>query len=190
MELHDEIMKGQIDEMLHHAFVIGDDAFIQKAFSDMIEKGATANIGEERIWSGVKYRKESAGKWIEVTPIRGMGGPEHSNVGKTKDKPSFESEMDRARSPKVVELPEPKIRAERAKLDEGEKVMPRAKYDSTIRSLFTRGEASGDSYDNARTLFQAYPQLVNRLKRDYPGYSKKELLEQLQYDIEGMDPNN
>ena len=177
MSIQDDIIKGQVDQMLHTASVTGNDELIQKAFSDMIEKGAAANIGEVRIWAGAKYQKEAPGKWKQ------LGEPEgRVSYGTGYMKPSFSDKP-------VIVPPVPKIRAERAKLDDNEKVMPKGEYDKTLRSLFTPGEQEGDSYDNARSLWMQYPTLRNRLKKDNPGYSNKELLEQLQYDIEGIMVN-
>ena len=70
MELHDDIIKGQVDDILHMASVTGNDELIQKAFFQMIEKGNPAIVGETREWNGVRFRKEDSGKWVEGDEIK------------------------------------------------------------------------------------------------------------------------
>jgi len=50
---------------------------IEKSVSDDFQKGKAANIGEIRTWSGKKYKKQTNGKWVEVSE-HGMTKEEHS----------------------------------------------------------------------------------------------------------------
>lgn len=66
-DLHENICKGQLDNILHIAEVTGNDELIQKAFSNLIEKGRVGVVGEIREWNGKKYRKNVQGKWDYVS---------------------------------------------------------------------------------------------------------------------------
>jgi hypothetical protein len=44
---------------------------------DSLEKGAKANTGEIREWSGKKYKKQANGKWLEISESHGMTKREH-----------------------------------------------------------------------------------------------------------------
>lgn len=49
---------------------------LMKSFSNDIEKGKAAQVGEIRVWQGKKMRKQSNGKWVEVSES-GMSKKEH-----------------------------------------------------------------------------------------------------------------
>lgn len=55
--------------------------------SDDIEKGVKANIGEIRIWGGKRVRKQSNGKWVEVSE-QSLSKKEHENMNFYHDKES------------------------------------------------------------------------------------------------------
>lgn len=66
MDIFEQIQKGQLEEILHRAEMLGDDETINKAFCAIIEKGGKANIGEIREWKGGKFRKTPQG-WKPVS---------------------------------------------------------------------------------------------------------------------------
>jgi hypothetical protein len=87
MNQKDIVRAGQIADAIaiHSILPIAGDASIvdinKNVFDefepiDDIQKSAKANIGETRIWSGKKMRKESNGKWVEVSE-HGMSKKEH-----------------------------------------------------------------------------------------------------------------
>lgn len=56
---------------------------INKAQDSDIEKGgSSAQIGEIREWKGKKYKKQTNGKWVEVSEY-GMTKKEHENATKS-----------------------------------------------------------------------------------------------------------
>ena len=63
--IFDVIKKEQLKQILRTAATFGDNQMIQKAFSEVIEKGGKANIGEIREWKGGKFKKTAQG-WVPV----------------------------------------------------------------------------------------------------------------------------
>ena len=61
--IFDVIKKEQLKQILCTAAAFGDNQIIQKAFSEVIEKGSKANIGEVREWKGGKFKKTEQG-WV------------------------------------------------------------------------------------------------------------------------------
>lgn len=71
MDIFEQIQKGQLEEILHRAEMLGDNETINKAFCAIIEKGGkAAQIGEVREWKGGKFRKTPQG-WM---PVNEKGG--------------------------------------------------------------------------------------------------------------------
>lgn len=70
MDIFEQIQKGQLEEILHRAEMLGDEETINKAFCAVIEKGGKANVGEIREWKGGKFRKTPNG-WM---PVNEKGG--------------------------------------------------------------------------------------------------------------------
>ena len=62
-EIKKSLSKGELDLM--------------KSFSNDIEKGKAAQIGEIRVWQGKKMKKQANGKWVEVSD-KGMTKEQHS----------------------------------------------------------------------------------------------------------------
>jgi len=60
-----EIEKSYLAQVLNTAAITGYIGEVEKAFTNIIEKGKKANIGEIREWSGQKFRKEASG-WVPV----------------------------------------------------------------------------------------------------------------------------
>ena len=48
--------------------------------AEVLQKGKSAMIGEIREWQGKKYKKQSNGKWVEVSE-QGMTRKEHEKQG-------------------------------------------------------------------------------------------------------------
>lgn len=76
MDIFEQIQKGQLEEILHKAEMLGDEETINKAFCAIIEKGGKANVGEIREWKGGKFRKTPQG-WEPVSEV----GAESKDTG-------------------------------------------------------------------------------------------------------------
>lgn len=67
--INDTIEKSYLAQVLNSAALTGNTDEVEKAFSNIIEKGKKANIGEIREWAGGKFRKTQSG-W---EPVKNSG---------------------------------------------------------------------------------------------------------------------
>lgn len=95
--LENDIIKAQTEQALHIAEVTGQGHLVEKAFTDIIEKGKKAEIGEIRTYSGVEWRKVSA---------TGNPNKDWVRVRKTETKPILE-EKEKKVEPKAEEFRPP-----------------------------------------------------------------------------------
>lgn len=81
---------------------------------DVIEKGKAANIGEIREWSGKKYKKQSNGKWLEVSESHGKTKKEHEFESDVKKESASLADKDKKDFVRDTKLESSKLHSEQA----------------------------------------------------------------------------
>lgn len=83
-----DLMKSKINETFEKGFI--DEGTFNKALEqldNLIEKShKAASIGDIHDWGGKKYRKQTNGKWLEVSESHGMTKNEHQEQSDLYDR--------------------------------------------------------------------------------------------------------
>ena len=203
-----EIEKSYLLDIMNVSAITGDTEAVEKAFSNIIEKGKPANIGEIRDWNGEKFRKIGPGKWEAVSEQRftgredqsvrtGIEKPKGDRVGKeTKEeklerKKAEQAEKKAKRAERTAE--NKKQRQEDRKNDPSYKWNP-AKYNKWIEDAASISDGqkvdvdyASDMADNA-SMEAGLIEYVERQIRKQGG--DEDAYERIQWDIEAKIPDS